>query len=178
MKLDLSEIVRNVGKQAVNDINEPCEPNDLEFECIGTITGKLMFTNSGELLLITGEIYSDVVMECSRCLEEFVQPFDLKLEEELRIERSGAIIKALPMDEDDDPEGELINNNILNVRELVRQNILLEIPIQPLCSEDCKGICPVCGVNKNNNNCSCNEGQMNSAFSALADLLNEYEDEK
>lgn len=82
------------------------------------------------------------------------------------------------MDEDDDPEGELINNNILNVRELVRQNILLEIPIQPLCSEDCKGICPVCGVNKNNNNCSCNEGQMNSAFSALADLLNEYEDEK
>lgn len=176
MRLDLSEIVRNVGRQAVNEVDEQCDPDGFGFDCSEPIKGILRFANTGEILLVTGEIHTRAKLECGRCLTESMLPMSVKIEEEFRIEHAGDMIEAVPMEEDDDPEGELISNNILNVRELVRQNLLLEVPIQPLCSEECKGLCPSCGENLNVTQCSCHEENHDSPFQALAELLEDEED--
>jgi uncharacterized protein len=177
MKLDLSEIVRNVGRRAVSDIDEQGNTEEFGFASEGRITGKLNFSNTGQLLLITGNIHARLVLECSLCLAEFVQTIDSPVEEEFRIEHIGDMIKAVPMEEDDEPEEELIRNNILNVRELVRQNLLLELPMQPLCRADCKGICPICGADRNTEDCTCGEIKPDSPFGILADLLDDDKDE-
>lgn len=176
MKLDLSEIVRNVGKQAANDVREHCDPHEFGFECTEPVTGKLRFANTGELLLVNGKIHTSVKMECGRCLIEFSQPMNVDIEEEFRIEHVGDMIQALPMEDDDEAEGVLISNNVLDVRELVRQNLLLELPIQPLCNKDCKGLCPSCGENLNEKLCSCPADNIDSPFQALAELLEDEED--
>lgn len=175
MKLDLSEIVRNVGRRAATDIDEEGNTEEFGFASEGLITGELKFNNTGQLLLITGSVHAALILECSRCLVEFVQQVDSQVEEEFRIDRSGDMIKAVPIDEEDGPEWDLIKNNILNVRELVRQNLTLEIPMQPLCKDDCKGLCPICGANKNITKCSCDEIRPSSPFDVLAELLKEDE---
>jgi uncharacterized protein len=146
------------------------------FECAEPVAGKIRFANTGELLLVTGKIHTSIKMECGRCLTEFTQPFNVDIEEEFRIEHIGDVIQALPLEEDDEAEIALISNNILNVTELVRQNLLLELPIQPLCNKDCKGLCPSCGENLNEKLCSCPADNIESPFQALAELLEDEED--
>jgi uncharacterized protein len=60
-----------------------------------------------------------------------------------------------------------------NLNEVVREEIIIRTPMKPLCDENCKGICPICGSNKNENPCSCEieERRKNSPFSVLGKLL-------
>jgi uncharacterized protein len=57
-------------------------------------------------------------------------------------------MKALPFEEEDEST-DMVNNNMLDLEEVVRQSILLTLPIQPLCRPDCKGMCLTCGENLN-----------------------------
>lgn len=61
----------------------------------------------------------------------------------------------------------------------VREAVLLELPIRFLCREDCKGICPVCGKNRNTDLCTCHEGSVKpNPFSALSSLLYDQNNEE
>jgi len=79
---------------------------------------------------------------------------------------------ALPYEEED-VNTDLVNNNLLNLEELARQNILLVLPIQPLCRPDCQGLCLTCGENLNVRKCLCPPAEPESPFSVLAELLDE-----
>jgi uncharacterized protein len=170
MKLDLSELARTIGMHAVQEVDEQCRPVDVGFECVSPIQGELKFTNTGSLLLITGEVHTDVRLECSRCVTDFIERVDASIEEEFSLDRVGDSIQALPL-EDDEISLPIITNNQLDVTELVRQNILVVLPIQPLCMQDCKGLCPTCGENLNVRQCPCPPAESESPFQALAELL-------
>lgn len=176
MRIDLSEIVHHPGMRADQDFEEPC-PGDLGLNCTAPVKGRLEFNNTGNLLLITGDISTEVTLECSRCLEDFSLPVDGKVEEEFRVEKVGDSVKALPSEEED-ISPDLIVNNMLDVDELIRQSLLLVLPIQPLCRPDCGGICPTCGQNLNMRKCVCPPAEPESPFSALAELLEEDENEE
>jgi uncharacterized protein len=62
------------------------------------------------------------------------------------------------------------------VDELIRQNLLLVVPIKPLCRPDCAGLCPTCGENLNVRKCTCPPAEIESPFKVLADLLEEDKD--
>jgi uncharacterized protein len=170
MKLDLSEIARTPGMQAVEEIDEPC-PKEFELECISPVKGLVKLTNTGSLLLVEGEIGTHVKMECSRCLVDFACPITASMEEEFRIEKVGDAAQVLPMEED--ASIELLSNNILDLQELIRQDMLLVLPIQPLCKPDCKGLCPTCGKNLNVRKCTCPAAEPELPFKVLAELLDE-----
>ncbi len=70
----------------------------------------------------------------------------------------------------------LFQENMLDLTELLRQNILLSMPIKPLCSDECKGLCPTCGRNLNEGPCNCPSDSGGSAFAALAALLEDTSD--
>jgi uncharacterized protein len=73
----------------------------------------------------------------------------------------------------------LFVENMLDMTEMFRQDILLAMPIKPICSEECKGLCPSCGRNLNEGPCGCPPDAGESAFAALAALLEApTEDEK
>ena len=173
MKLDLSEIAHVGGMHAAQDIEEKC-PEDMGLQCTGPVKGKLEFMNTGNLLLVTGEIETELAFQCSRCLVDMTLPVKAEVEEEFRIEKVGDAVRVLPLDEDD-VEPELVKDNKLDIQELIRQNLLLEMPIKPLCRPDCRGLCPTCGENLNLRKCACPPAEPESPFKVLADLLEEQD---
>jgi len=174
MKLDLSEIARNIGMQATQKVEEACSPEELDLDCVSPIEGEIKFMNAGSLLLAKGKVSTEVRLQCSRCVTDFVIPIEAGIEEQFRIEKVGDSIMALPMDEEE-ATAHLVSNNILDMQELIRQNLLTAVPIQPLCRPDCKGLCPTCGENLNVRQCVCPPEEPESPFLALAELLEDEE---
>jgi len=175
MKLDLSEIARTSDMHATQDVDEPC-PEDLGLRCVSPVTGKVHISNAGSLLLVEGRVATEVKLECSRCLTEFTLPVEAGIQEEFRLIKVGDMVRALPVDEED-TSTEVIDNNILDLQELIRQGLLLMLPIQPLCRSGCQGLCPTCGENLNVKKCACPPAELESPFKALAGLLEEREDD-
>ena len=175
MKLDLSEIARVDGMHSAQDIEEQC-PQDLGFECTMPVKGRLQFTNTGSLLLITGDIETELKLQCGRCLTDMAFPVHVKVEEEFRLQTIGDAIQVLPLDEDDIESG-LVKDNILDIEEIIRQDLLLELPIQPLCKTDCRGLCPTCGKNLNLRKCACPPAEPESPLKVLGKLLEDEDND-
>ncbi|MHB0913691.1 MAG: YceD family protein [Armatimonadota bacterium] len=174
MKLDLTEIAIHPGMQADVEVEEPC-PEDLG--CTAPARGKLHLANAGSLLIMTGKLETEMKFECGRCLIDFTMPVSMQIEEEFRLEKIGDMMRVLPLEEEEEA-ADLLSENTLDVHELVRQNILVEMPIQPLCRPECRGLCPTCGENLNVRQCQCAPADLESPFAALADLLDEDEESK
>lgn len=181
MRLDLSEIAANVGKRFRYEIEEP-PVEDLEHGLRGIepVTGHAVFSNAGSTIIVRGQFKTAVEIECARCLTEFRYEVDLPIEEEL-------VITGLPpwvSEEEEEaelPEDEkepLFEDNIFDLTEYLRQAILVAVPIKPLCSEACKGLCSRCGAVLTGGPCECGPDVEGSPFGALAALLEEKEDEE
>ena len=64
-------------------------------------------------------------------------------------------------------------DSVLDLEELARTDILLELPTKVLCSEDCKGLCSQCGKNLNEGECSCEKKQIDPRLAILSQLLDQ-----
>src|SRR5437764_1238248 len=90
MKLDLTEILANVGMQYPYEVNVP-PIVDEDLECRGRIRGDILFTNTGNALLLRGEVKANVTLPCSRCLVYYDEPVAVPVEEQFAMEvKSGA----------------------------------------------------------------------------------------
>ncbi len=153
MKVDLSEIARTPGAHAVHEFEEPL-PGEPDVELAEPARGSFAVTNTGQLLVLRGEATAAVRLQCSRCCEPVVVRLDIPLSEEFSARTGPDGAKAQTMDIEE-PERAAFQDSVLDLTELVRQNILIQLPIQPLCKEDCAGICQRCGANLNAGPCAC-----------------------
>ncbi|MFA6102311.1 MAG: DUF177 domain-containing protein [Victivallaceae bacterium] len=104
--------------------------------------------NSG--VLVAGSVKTAIHCICGRCVKEFTQPVE-----------NSSICRYY--EDVTEPE--------LDITEDIREEMLISIPINYLCSEDCKGICPHCGIDLNKKKCKCHEQKTGSdAWSVLDDL--------
>lgn len=167
MKLDINEIVLNPGKRKTFDFEEPGFGTvDSEVCSDMPVKGSLEFTNAHGIIYAKGSFETELVLTCGRCLDNY------------RLKVSGDIEEVFPLGEDkadlsmDDPEFPLFKDNIVDISELLRQYVLLEVPVKPLCREDCKGLCQGCGANLNNSECTCTDGETYNPFS---DILKDFD---
>ena len=104
----------------------------------------------------------DLAKPCDRCGADVTRNFQMKFEHYLAISLSG--------DQNDDyietPD------YTLDIDELLRSDIILELPSKYLCREDCKGLCPVCGANRNIVQCDCTINHTDPRLEALRQLMN------
>jgi uncharacterized protein len=99
-------------------------------------------TNRG--LLVTGRLETSLETSCSRCLKEIEVPVTIDLEEEAL--PSIDVVTGAPLDISTEPDVlRLTDHHELELGETVREAIMLEEPIAPLCRPDCPGLCPICG---------------------------------
>lgn len=118
---------------------------------------------------VRGTIAARAEIACIRCLE----PVSQKIE----IEFDDVFVDAADEPSDDELvlEGEdldqaFVPDGKIDLTEVVREQILLELPEQLICREDCKGLCPKCGSNRNLIDCRCYEDELDPRWSALKDL--------
>jgi uncharacterized protein len=126
----------------------------------------------GGNLHISGRIRSEPLLECSRCLKSFAWAIDTALD-----------IDLVPLSSlGTAPEHELAGGELdmefyqgdeIEPLDFVKEQMLISVPMVPLHSPDCKGLCPVCGTDLNSADCGCRNDKRGEfgAFSALKDLF-------
>ena len=180
MKLDLSEIAAHLGKRINYSLNEkPIVDAESGLRCIDPIVGQIAFSNTGRTIDVRGKFQTVVSLECGRCLKAYVMPIESNIEESLPLEGQPWALAAIESDQEELPEDEvepLFVDNIFDLGEYLRQSILVNMPIKPLCDEVCKGLCPRCGINLNDQTCECEEEPEESPFGALKSLLEEEQE--
>ncbi len=148
MLLDITELLREPGKQMPYDILEP-PLVDEHVECTTPIAGKITFTNTGGTLIIRGGADTRVALPCSRCNNYFEKAAALKIEEQFELNHVSVGPRTLQtlavVEEDDSPiAGKLFNGQIFDLTEMLRQYILLDEPTKPLPHSNADGRCSHC----------------------------------
>jgi uncharacterized protein len=117
------------------------------------VRGSFVVERSGERVSVRGSVRTQAHGECVRCLREF----DLTLEVPMVLyaERTGTTSRAEQDQLERDDYMLFHDGRRLDLRETVRELLLLELPITPLCREDCPGLCPKCGAELSLGPCRC-----------------------
>jgi uncharacterized metal-binding protein YceD (DUF177 family) len=116
----------------------------------------------GEDYLLRASLSGEIQSTCARCLEPANVPVNVPLAVTF------VSTEADKTDDDEDPDVIALKGGEIDVGEEVRDEILLALPINPLCKESCRGLCPVCGGNLNLTACGCKSATAPAgAFAAL-----------
>lgn len=121
------------------------------YRALEPLTWNAVVSNVGGALLVTGSITGAVVTECARCLGEAQFSVNGELEGYFIIPGEG----EEPEDMDEDEFDILPDNHEIDFRPILYAAMLVDLPLVPLCAEDCKGMCTSCGKNLNEGPCEC-----------------------
>jgi len=144
-------------------------PPSEELCCEGPVAVMLEVLNSGQALLVKGKFQGNVRMACARCLQDTELELRGKFDEQFSL--PGVTEPDLQLIDQVEPAEAAFADQVLNVSELLRQQLLLALPLRALCTPDCKGLCPTCGANLNLNSCQCPKDEGHPAWQALRDLM-------
>ena len=117
-------------------------------------------------VLLRMDVEMKISIPCARCLEPVLVDFPIHYEEEF----DQNVL-------DEDGKGDCLKGNILDLDRLISEEILMQWPYQVLCQEDCKGICPECGMNRNKAMCSCDFGPRDPRMAAIQDIFRNFMEE-
>ena len=155
-------------EEGLSHVDLTAEASDLTsgFEgghLVSPVTASLEISRTGNEIVITGTVSVKAVLECARCLDEFVMDLESPIEIVCMV---GAGSKAeLP-----EREGviELPSSaGYVDLTDETRSSLLVLLPLKPLCSPNCQGLCPRCGTNLNRGTCSCAREDYDSRWDAL-----------
>ena len=141
MKIDLSELLREVGNTADVQESETVSYPEDSLVLVKPVEMDLQLINAGDLILLRGTVSTAAELDCSRCLSKYVLPLNIEINEEFSSEvpvssKNKRKEKELHAEDFISP---LDKDKTIDVSEIVRQNLLLELPLQPLCRHDCPG---------------------------------------
>ncbi len=168
----LKAAIGNVREYEIDEIDDIFGSGE-KTEIKGRV--KLIRTNRG--ILAKGEFETRVPIDCSRCLKIFDCLLDIKIEEEYFPVID--VNSGTPLEIPDEPGSFMIDeHHILDLREAIRQNALLAIPMKPLCREDCAGLCQQCGKDLNLGSCGCKKEAIDPRWAKLVELSTAGKKEK
>lgn len=163
MKINIAQVHKAIGERqsfsflvpaaAVADGQELWLTGQLE------VAGEIV--NNGRALKVTGTVKANAAGVCSRCLGEFGAPVTIPFAEDFQEASQAAA----------GDDNTVYSGDEIDLGDLIREAIILAEPIKPLCSQDCKGLCPKCGINLNQTTCECDRFTVDPRLAALEKLL-------
>lgn len=164
IKLNVAEIKKRlVGKKTfAYDLSpEELEIKADELAVIGTVRAEGCISNAGDVLLLEAELSAQVRRTCGRCLKEFTA-----------VTKADVLEKFYPASaENIEKDAFVYDSDVVDITEPLRESLLLAEPIQALCKEDCKGLCPICGADLNNGDCGCDRFSVDPRLAALKQFI-------
>jgi len=152
------------------ELKEDISSDLLKF--LSPVSAKIRIDKQESEIFVRGFISCQVEQQCSRCLKSFgakitsnlnvvYRPFDyMGREEHYELK-------------EDELETGFFKNDTLDTDDLLREQVFLNISMKPLCSSDCKGLCPRCGADLNATSCTCKTPEIDSRLAVLEQLLKE-----
>ena len=131
------------------------------------ISGRIQLAPTGQRVLVRGQVGTVLNLNCSRCLEDFQQP----VTEELFVVFSPGLEDAT----EEELDAESVNQEFyigeeIDLWPVIQEHLIMGLPVKPLCREECAGLCPVCGRNKNMDECGCRVQTVPTGLACLAEL--------
>jgi uncharacterized protein len=128
---------------------------------LAPLQGAFQATRTSEGIYISGTLHSSLAVQCVRCLEDAHQPIKIQIDELFYYPPWSA------------PEGEQVvgEDAFIDLAPIVRDLSLLDVPMQPTCRPDCRGLCDQCGKNLNEGDCDCEKDASDPRLEELRRLL-------
>jgi len=128
-----------------------------------TFEGIVAIGRTPQGLIVQGDFSAETALECARCLTDFDHELNWDFTELYAFNKKSVSESEMLLSEDQH----------IDLQPLIREYALLEIPINPICKPDCRGLCSVCGQNLDEADCGHKDLTGESPFSGLKDLLDE-----
>jgi uncharacterized protein len=175
MRLELSHIRQ--PETEFSRVFQPAEVQgeDEEYRITAPVDLRMVIYKDHDRFRLVGGVRTELELECSRCLEAFAMPIDREFD--LRYLPAGADSETADAGdegdevEDDDVAVTFYRDEQIDLNELLREQFYLALPMKPLCTEDCQGICPQCGTNRNSAPCDCHPQWEDPRLAGLKTLL-------
>lgn len=142
----------------------------LDFSFLSPVSAHLEISSSEGMVNVNGDLRARLLLGCSRCLKEFQSDIDTDFSVIYMPGNEKETEKEL---KPGDLEVNYLDGHELDTTEILLAQLSLEVPIKPLCREDCKGLCPKCGADLNASACACvsgEEAKTDSRFAKLKDF--------
>ena len=198
MQYDFRQLARAGGEDHFDrtfdrDQFDPSVVQDEEYTVVAPVHLVMDVRKDRDAYRVTGRVETRLKLECGRCLDPFEIPVDSAFE--LRyVPEPAAVAAAASADAEhgrghagrrvdgreeeierevaeDDLTTAFYRNETLDLGELMREQFVLALPMKPLCSQTCKGLCPHCGTNLNKGTCDCKPTWTDPRLAALQGLL-------
>lgn len=169
MRIELENMEGRKGDFA--HVYQPDELNPVDERV--NLTGPAAVTGtvrlSGNEVFVEGHVETRAQLECDRCLKPIELPVsaDFALEYIPGPDYESSSVAALSEEE---LSVSVFDGKAIDVDEIVKEQILLALPARTLCQENCKGICPECGIDRNTGQCNCMAYEVDPRWAALKDL--------
>lgn len=162
MDINLNPLLSGSSTHVTFSFEIPLDGDAVGYKITGPVKVNGTVTDMGGYMQLDAECSAEYETECARCLKKlsgtcsisFMRPVALKLESDNEDE------EYLIVDE----------NGAVNIDRAVTEELLLSLPFRSLCKEDCKGLCPICGCNKNEKECGCVVKQTDPRWDILKKL--------
>lgn len=158
MKIDISDILKTDGASLHVEFDENFEDIRQYGDIVlnAPVSMKATLTNSGGILKLDGRLKTHFTGKCSKCLKNVENDLDLKISETIVNGKTS-----------DDIEAYTYEGKLVDLDRIIKDNIILSLPMKLLCQQNCKGICPVCGCDRNVKSCDCSQEDINPQMEAL-----------
>jgi len=128
-------------------------------------------------VLVEGSVKLEAALKCGRCLKETLLPLDLSFSEEyIPAEDTGKEIDRELTNRELDLG--FYSNSELDINEIVKEQVLLSVPMKPLCMNECQGLCSVCGKDLNDGACNCRKEEIDPRLAPLAKFKENLKERK
>jgi len=169
MRIELANLEGGKGEFSATYETGQLELEDERVRLATPLTVNGQIKRSGAEVIVSGNITGKLFINCDRCLKPLETPLNNQFELDYV---SGSDYEALP-DTELTEEQMLISvfdGVAIDVDEIVKEQVLLAVPARILCSDDCKGICPTCGLDRNTTDCNCETSTSDPRWDALKSL--------
>jgi DUF177 domain-containing protein len=175
MKINVSEIPPqgfNIDKEFPEGSIDSSDIEDGKLQNV-RFRGRLSMVNNR--LEISGQLNGVWELHCARCLNVFPFTFESPVRIYMRDAASMETEKTRGLEDEDLDESSFVGD-MIDLNKLIREQMILHLPMKPICSEQCRGLCPICGQDLNKNECSCEKNVPDPRLAKLKKLLNERGD--
>lgn len=166
MIFDISGILKTDGGELPIEINQLMEglnaiADDLSFESPVKFKGSIL--NSGGVLKLKGKLSTLYKTKCSRCLNDVEAEINTDIKEDFFEEGKG------------EEEAYTYRGKYVELEKVFKDNIILNLPAKQVCRKECRGLCPYCGANLNEETCNCKNEEIDLRLEALGDFFKNQE---
>ena len=169
MRIELENLEGSKGDFAHVYQPEELNPVDDRIQLIAPIAVNGKVRLAGNEVFVNGHVETRAQVECDRCLK----PVELPVNADFALEYiTGSEYESTDVAELTEAEMSVsvFDGEAIDVDEIVKEQILLAVPTRMLCREDCKGICPECGIDRNTGECTCTKEEIDPRWAALKNL--------